>query len=475
MDDSFNLARHVARFVALLMRSPDAVDQQKLELRTLVLLTKEGTVRLSVRQGQLVANGLAVPQVLTGVRDLADQMTGHGIESIEIAQDMAPGELLQVGRIVVEPLETEQKKVHDRLRALATTTVIVTLTETAPDAVVSAAPADDEPRPGTPERIPFVLARAARGGDGQPLAPQFDEVAFAVEQATREGQTARALTVFRQMVDAEATAADAESRRQFVLNARRLMKPAVLGPIARLLVTAPERADDALTVLARCGTDGADALIDQVARAATAEERATFVRAVDRISSGDEALVAMLADARPHMARVAAELIAERHPPELDKALADVLAGADPRVRRAAVRALRAYDTPFAVDAIARVIDDPVVEVRLEAVSALGAKRAPRIADIIGRAMDTEREPEVQVGLINALGRLGTAEAVARLSKVAAAQGGIFASRRDATMRVAAARALAEARTPGALSTLTALTNDKEREVRDVAVRALGR
>ena len=88
MDASFNLARHVARFMSLLRKQPDAVDQQKLELRALMLMTKEATLRLSTREGQLVANGLAVPSALAGVRDLADLMVGHRVESIEIAREM---------------------------------------------------------------------------------------------------------------------------------------------------------------------------------------------------------------------------------------------------------------------------------------------------------------------------------------------------------------------------------------------------
>ncbi len=476
MDDSFNLARHAARLVSLLLRQPEAVDQQKLELRTLVLMTKEGTVRLSTREGQLVANGLLVPTVLAGVRDLADQMIGHGVESVEVNQGMSPGEMLSLARVLAAPIDDDWKPIHDRLRAVGATTITVNLRDSVVEAAAATAEeAVPEPAPGSIERIPFLLARANRGGDGHPVVPHFEETAFAVEQATREGRTNAAMTVFGHLLVHEAEATDQEVRRHFVLTVRRLTKPWLLQPIARVFVDDPGRAEEALAILTRCGTDGVDSVVDQLGRAVTGEQRKTFLAILDQLPAADEAIIAMLADVRPHMMRLAAEQIARRRPVDGDRALADQLTNADARVRRAAARALGAYDTQFAVDAIARVLDDLVVEVRLEAVAALANRRGGKVGDIIGRAMDAEQDVEVQAGMLAALGKIGTAEAVAKLTKAAEPNSGLFASRKGASLRVAAVRALANARTPGALSALKNLVNDKEREVRDAASRAVGR
>lgn len=476
MDDSFNLARHAARLVSLLLRQPDAVDQQKLELRTLVLMTKEGTVRLTTKEGQLVANGLLVPSVLAGVRDLADQMIGHGVESVEINQGMSPGEMLSLARILAAPIDADWKPIHDKVRAVGATTIAIHLRDPVVEAAAATAEhAIPEPAPGSIERIPFILARANRGGDGHPIVPHFEEAAFAVEQATREGRTNAAMTVFGHLLVHEAEATDPEVRRHFVLTVRRLTKPWLLQPIARVFIDDPGRAEEALAILTRCGTDGVDSVVDQLGRAATGAQRKTYLAILDQLPSTDEAIVAMLADVRPHMMRLAAEQIARRRPVDGDRALADQLTNADARVRRAAARALGAYETQFAVDAIARVLDDPVVEVRLEAVAALANRRGGKVGDIIGRAMDAEEDVEVQAGMLAALGKIGTSEAVAKLAKAAEPNSGLFASRKGASLRVAAVRALANARTPGALSALKNLVNDKEREVRDAASRAVGR
>lgn len=475
MDDSFNLARHVARLVSLLMRQPNAVDQQKLELRTAVLMTKEATLRLTTVEESLVANGLAVPAVLAGVRDLADQMIGHGVESIEINQGVAAAELLHAARILAEVLGGDEKPVHERIRKLDNQTVVVHLHEgIGSDGAVAAEAAEPEPPIGSPERIPFLLMRANRTGDVPGVSGVFEEIAFAAEQATREGRTNVAMDVFGLLIAHERDATDPEVRRHFVLAIRRLTKPRVLHPIAHVMVDHVERATDAEAILLRCGTDGADAAVDQLVRATTGAERETFRAALERLPAADVSLIAMLADTRVHVIRAAAELLASRKTPDGDKALAELLSAGDQRARRAAVRALGAYDTPFAVDAIARAFDDTVIEVRLEAVAALASRKGAKVGDIIGRAIDSEGEAEVQVGMIGALGRIATPDAVAKLAKAAEA-GSVFAARKGSGVRVAAVRALAEARTAGAMTALRTLVNDKEREVRDAAVRAIGR
>lgn len=477
MDDSFNLARHIARFVQLLMRQPDAVDQQKLALRAIVLMTKETTLRLNTREGQLIANGLAVPAVLAGIRDLAGQMVGHRLESIEINQGMSPGDLLSVMRIVAEPIGDDPASIHKRLREAGPKTITVTVRDAEAEQVKAATAelAVAEPAPGTPERIDFLLERANRGGDGNPVVPHFEEVAFAAEQASRTGNTATLMDVYIRLIAHETRATDPEIRRQFMLTLRRLTKPRLLQPVARTFVDNPVRAEDAVAILTRCGTDGGDALVDHYVKAATRAEREVFLAAFERLPAADAALIGMLGDGRSHMVRVATELLARRTPAEGDKALAELLDSSDARLRRAAVRALASYDTTFAVDAIARGLGDPVVEVRLEAVAALASRKGARVGDIIGRAMDAEEELEVQVGMISALGRIGTPDAVAKLAKAAESGSGLFAARRGPVLRVAAVRALAEARTAGAMTALMALANDKEREVRDVATRAIGR
>ena len=282
----------------------EAVDQQKLELRALVLMTQETTLRLSTRAGQLVANGLMVPSVLAGVRDLADLMVGHRVESIEIAQGMAPGELLTVGRLLAESFDAEG--IERRLREFKGETVVLQLEEITAPVIDADVPGEQEPAAGTPERVPFLLDRVNAQGESPGIAAVFEEVAFAVEQAIREGRTDIAIDTFGALIARESGASDAEVRRYYVLAVRRLTKPVVLTPIARAVVDTPAKAAEAEAILTRCGTDGVDAVADQYTRARTISERTTFRALLDRLPAADAGLIAMMADTRPAMSRIAA-------------------------------------------------------------------------------------------------------------------------------------------------------------------------
>ena len=71
------------------------VDEQKVSLRALVTLSRNGEVRLSVHEAGLRANGEDVPLALTGVRDVAAQMSAQSILGIRIG---ALGIFVEFGR-----------------------------------------------------------------------------------------------------------------------------------------------------------------------------------------------------------------------------------------------------------------------------------------------------------------------------------------------------------------------------------------
>jgi hypothetical protein len=108
----------------------------------------------------------------------------------------------------------------------------------------------------------------------------------------------------------------------------------------------------------------------------------------------------------------------------------------------------------------------------VHAVQGLGGVKSARGVPVLARALDAETDQEVQTVILAALGRQATDEAVARLTKAAEPDGRLF-KRRPTALRVSAVQALAEANTPAALAAIRRFTEDKDREVRDAAVRAL--
>ena len=157
---------------------------------------------------------------------------------------------------------------------------------------------------------------------------------------------------------------------------------------------------------------------------------------------------------------------------ESENALLEVATHREERVRRSVATALARLGTPRSIQAVQHMLTDAVPEVRVHAVQGLGSVKSPRAVPVLARALDAETDQEVQAVVLAALGRQGTEEAVARLTKAAEPEGRLF-KRKPTALRVSAVQALAEANTPAALAAIRRFAEDKDRDVRDAAVRAL--
>ena len=100
MDYSATFARHFARLVSLLMYDAANVDEQKVSLRALVTVNKNGSVALASREWELLANDQPIPGALTGVRDVASQMVEHSLREIQIGAASSAADLLGLARII---------------------------------------------------------------------------------------------------------------------------------------------------------------------------------------------------------------------------------------------------------------------------------------------------------------------------------------------------------------------------------------
>jgi HEAT repeat protein len=184
----------------------------------------------------------------------------------------------------------------------------------------------------------------------------------------------------------------------------------------------------------------------------------------------------MLGDARWYVARNAADLLGELNAVEAEGPLAELLKHDDERVRRAATNALAKLGTPHANLALKRALRDSSPQVRATAAAGLAtsrpATRGTRTAATLLRALDGEADVEVQIAILSALGRIGTADAVERLIKAAEPDGRLF-KRKPASFRVAAVQALGEARTTTALAALQVLVTDRDKDVREAAQKAV--
>lgn len=300
----------------------------------------------------------------------------------------------------------------------------------------------------------------------------LDDLVTIAENAAREGRSTVVADVFHGVVSREARVSDPELRRAYVMAIRRLSRPPLLRAVAALLPRKREKTAEYVAVLVRTGEDGADALIDQLTQAQTAADRRCYYDVLIQLKAGVPALVHMLGDARWFVARNAADLLGEMKAGEAEGPLIDLLRHRDDRVRRAATYALVSIGTPSALRAIHGAIRDDSPAVRMQAAQAIAARGGEKSAGTLTRALDEESDPEVQLALIAALGKIGTPDAVQKLIKAAEPEGRFF-KKKPTPFRVAAVQALGEARTTVALAALTELQGDRERDVRDAAARLL--
>ncbi len=478
MDNSLSLARYFARLVWLLVHEGQSVDDQKAALRAVVTVSKDSSVRLGNKEGRLAVNGLVMPQALTGVQELAERLAVHKIDEIEIDQSAVPAELLALARLLSVEATTSSDAADfaQKLSELTGTTVRVkrsAATEAEPMRTTEAPAAPGAVKDDAQARVPKLLTKLTEQLNPATATQVLDELSFLAEQATREGRTTDVAAIFSALLDREGGVTDPDVRRVFLVTVRRLTKPTILRPVAGLLATHPITASRTERILQRVGQDGVDSVVDQYTSSRKLSDRKIYREVLMRLTLAREALVQMLADPRWFIVRQAAEFLGDMGAEEAERPLAELLRHEDERVRRAATRALARIESSFTLDAIARSVVDMSPTVRLEAIAGLALRKTGRAGSMLAKAIDSEGEQEVQFAILGALGRVATPEAVQKLSKAAEAASGIFASRKNIGLRVAAIHALGEARTPGAITALQSMVNDKDKDVKEAVAKTL--
>lgn len=294
----------------------------------------------------------------------------------------------------------------------------------------------------------------------------LDGVAGSAEAAFREGDAETLAHVMAGIVKREANAGDANMRRAFGMSARRLAKKPMLAAVAALLPSQRDMYEDLFAVFARAGDDGAEALIEQLNAAQTLAERRVFFDSLRKLKAGVQVLIHMLGDTRWYVVRNAAELLGEMGANDAEPKLSDLLQHEDDRVRKAAVSALSKMTGSGAVKGLAVSLDDDAPGVRMRAAAALANTKTSAAANTLIKHLERENVADVQHACLASLGKIASGDAIRFLTKAAQPATGLFKKKATA-YRVAAVRALGEARTPAAMGALQNLLHDKEKDVRE--------
>ena len=508
MDQSGTFARHFARLVSLLMHEVGNVDEQKVSLRALVTLSRTGAVTLAERELGLQANGSDVPAALTGVRDVGAQMAAHSILGIRIGAGSGPADILGLARIVAATPSPGDggEQARQKLQALKPQDIEFETPERAPEPepeAVAASPADaptvvhqsegktaaEAMAKRLQQEAPTILSQLASADLSRVTTEQalgaldearsvdettkaLDDLVSLAEYSVRVGKTMTVGDLLNGVVERERRLKDGDIKRAYVMSVRRMSKPALLRAVATLIPKKPERRQQYYEILMRTGEEGADALIEQITQAATADDRKRLFEVLTELEMAVPALKRMLGDSRWFVVRNAADLLGEMVATQAEGALVALLRHSDDRVRRSATNALLRLGTPEALKGIYEAVSDESPDVRIQAAAALSTKKDGKTSTTLIRAIEDESDADVQLAMIAALGRVATADAVQKLVKMAEPENRLF-RKKAVNLRVAAVQALGEARTPAALSALRELLADKDRDVRDTATRAL--
>jgi HEAT repeat protein len=514
MEHSIIFARHFAQLVWLLLHEPANTDEQKVALRALVTLTKNGTVNLSLHSDSLQINGEVVPFALTGVVDVAKQMKLHGLAMITVDANAAAAHILGVARILagMPTLDDGGAAAEAQRIALGATTVrfaakprlsqVLTMPEMEFGDVLDDPLAEARAR-ATPRSVP-TIPTPGKSHDGGGLFAQFaaprtptesyeellqkldvandpaaianvlDDLVVLAEAAAKERRSAIVCDILSGILRREAAVADPEAKRIVAMSFKRLSKTEPLRCVASQLALFPVRRDEYVAILARAGEAGADALIGQIGAVAHQRDRHVYFGALVQLKAGVTSLLHMLEDPQWFVVRNAAEMLGEMQVREAERPLTDLLKHEDDRVRRAVTGALMRLGTARAMQAIQAGLADSAPDMRAEAAAALVTRKDGRSAATLLHALDAEKDEHVQAAFLLALGKLATPEAVQRLIKGAEVERGLF-KRKTTAYRVASVHGLSEARTLEATDAIRALQSDKDSEVREAAKHAIAR
>ena len=472
------------------------VDEQKMSLRALVTVNKSGSIALVAQDWRLLCNDQPVPAALTGVQDVASQMTAHSLLKLEIGAGSRPADVLGIARIVAAEASPGDggAQVTQRFAALGAKTLTFTTVAPAVAAVSAEAPtlavqvndagASGATTDGASLHSQLTAPDASRVSPDELLAlldsvkttemctKVLDDLVLVAEHSVRTGKPETVGDIFHGIVARDAKLPDGEVKRAYVLTIRRMSKPAVLRAVASLISKRPERKQYCYEVLDRTGEDGADALIEQITHAPTPGDRKALFEVLRELKDAVRALTRMLGDSRWFVVRNAADLLGEMVATGAEETLIALLRHSDDRVRRSATNALLRFGTPAAIKGIYDAVSDASPEVRMQATAAIATRKDRRTSTTLIRAIEDEQDEDVQVAMITALGKVATPDAVQKLIKMAESDGRLF-RKKTRSFRAAAVLALGDAQTPAALAALKALLLDKDKDVREAASRAL--
>jgi HEAT repeat protein len=227
------------------------------------------------------------------------------------------------------------------------------------------------------------------------------------------------------------------------------------------------------STLLHVGADTVTPLVRELVAATDVSARRAYrdaLVALDHV--GVPLLEDMIGDERWFVVRNMVGILGEIRSADAVEHFRRTIEHSDARVRRETILALSKIGGEEAVPLLAKGLNDREASLRGAAALGLGLTKLPVAVGPLLTRLPQENDPEVEVEVVRALGRVGDPRAVPVLAE--RASGGGFFSRTPGAIRVEAVRALGEIGGEAAHAVLQRLLRERNAEVRDAALKALG-
>ncbi|MBC8086415.1 MAG: HEAT repeat domain-containing protein [Phycisphaerae bacterium] len=410
-------------------------------------------LELELREAEtLLVEGAPTDSMMWELRTLVDAMRDHDIARITVLEDAVPKELLQLAVLLAKPKPATENDptVFDEARELALWSVRLVPTQKADACSAQSATAIEYNELSPAEIVPKAV-----------------EVATNVAIATAAGEPGEVLAGLSLLYVAESGAPDPVRKAQWTGAFDKAATPAALQLAASVLPDAGNEAGVLRSLLRRAGDTGAEVLIALLPTASSLTRRRVFFDAIVELRKGVPQLIDALGSAQWYVVRNAALLLGEMQALEAEQSLGRLLGHHDERVRIAVISALGQLDRPSSRLLVQSGITDSSPEVRRRAMGGFSQEQGVSVsATPLMRALAVEKNPEVEVEILYALGRVASADAVQKLIRLCSQSG---AADKPASYRIAAIEGLTVARRSAALPILKSMLNDSEPTVRATA------
>lgn len=478
-------------------------------LRALIARCREDSIQCYIVDGQYILGGEAVDRGLTRddplLEDFLERCQVLSVGSILVRQGASPGELFTLASVLssrdAESVQTNRSDTPTTIGSISEdSTPPVELLRSWSVLVTRADPSLKTPpefRTLTPEEGMIAIAAQLPEGTISSAA------AVALERlsaATSDDAASAAVGQLVGMLDDADIRGDASvvegiahvcmvrihsvgtgaTRLALERLLRRLQHKRTLELLSERLPHAPVQRV-LLEVFARAGEVSIEILANQLLRSHDAAARRAYFDSIVSLDLGASLLFDLVRDKRWYVVRNAVALLGEIGVPYADAVMLPLTASEDDRIRIAVARSLMRLGTARALAGLHGLIDDPNNEVRRIAAasygftaSTSGSVRPP--AARLAQALERETDEDVALEMLASLGRLGSADAVQRLLRIALPppqpqDGSERPPPRPAYMRVAAIEALMRARGQAVIAALESLKSDPDPEVAAAARR----